>query len=154
MGLVKTIYNVLGGFYMDYNSTFRIISVHKLHKRFKVFLCIFYPLTLLLAIFGKICIKKPDFCNPVLFLLLYSNNASNSSLEIFSFSSKSSAQLSKTPRYSKIISFAFAQESSIMRLISASMVSATPSLQLLVCARSRPMKTSSSSFVQHTQMLS
>ena len=32
MGLVKTIYNVLGGFYMDYNSTNATESVHKLHK--------------------------------------------------------------------------------------------------------------------------
>ena len=32
MGLVKTIYNVLGGFYMDYNSTIPTESVHKLNK--------------------------------------------------------------------------------------------------------------------------
>ena len=41
MGLVKTIYNVLGGFYMDYNSTIPIISVHKLDKSLSFFLCIF-----------------------------------------------------------------------------------------------------------------
>lgn len=43
MGLVKTIYNVLGGFYMNYNSTFLTISLHKLYKSFQLFLCIFSP---------------------------------------------------------------------------------------------------------------
>ena len=43
MGLVKTIYNVLGGFYMDYNSTNHLKSVHKLTKSLKSFLCTFSP---------------------------------------------------------------------------------------------------------------
>ena len=41
MGLVKTIYNVLGGFYIDYNSTIPLKSVHKLNKSFLGFLCTF-----------------------------------------------------------------------------------------------------------------
>ena len=41
MGLVKTIYNVLGGFYMDYNSTIPLKSVHKLNKSSVNFLCNF-----------------------------------------------------------------------------------------------------------------
>ena len=41
MGLVKTIYNVLGGFYNWYNNTFVYESVHKLHKNMKIFLYLF-----------------------------------------------------------------------------------------------------------------
>ena len=37
MGLVKTIYNVLGGFYMDYNITNATESVHKLNKKSPTF---------------------------------------------------------------------------------------------------------------------
>ena len=64
MGLVKTIYNVLGGFYMDYNSTNATESVHKLNKSFQVFLCTFSPLIFILAIFGKIMHKKTRFLTP------------------------------------------------------------------------------------------
>ena len=42
MGLVKTIYNVLGGFYMDYNSTNPLKSVHKLNKNSDKILCTFF----------------------------------------------------------------------------------------------------------------
>ena len=41
MGLVKTIYNVLGGFYVLYNSIILKESVHKLHKNMKMFLYVF-----------------------------------------------------------------------------------------------------------------
>ena len=41
MGLVKTIYNVLGGFYVLYNNTIFTESVHKLHKNMKKFLYLF-----------------------------------------------------------------------------------------------------------------
>ena len=41
MGLVKTIYNVLGGFYVIYNNTLSYESVHKLNKNIKKFLCMF-----------------------------------------------------------------------------------------------------------------
>jgi len=41
MGLVKTIYNVLGGFYICYNSTIFIESVHKLYEKIEVFSYIF-----------------------------------------------------------------------------------------------------------------
>ena len=67
MGLVKTIYNVLGGFYMDYNSTNSTESVHKLNKNFQVFLCIFHLSFSFLPFFIKICIKKPGFLRLVLF---------------------------------------------------------------------------------------
>ena len=38
MGLVKTIYNLLGGFYVLYNSIIFTESVHKLNKNIKKFL--------------------------------------------------------------------------------------------------------------------
>ena len=41
MGLVKTIYNVLGGFYVLYNSMIFKESVHKLKKNKKIFLYYF-----------------------------------------------------------------------------------------------------------------
>jgi len=41
MGLVKTIYNVLGGFYDLYNNTIFTESVHKLHINMKKFLYLF-----------------------------------------------------------------------------------------------------------------
>ena len=41
MGLVKTIYNVLGGFYDLYNSTSFRESVHKLHENIEKFLYLF-----------------------------------------------------------------------------------------------------------------
>ena len=66
MGLVKTIYNVLGGFYMDYNSTNPIISVHKLNKTSHGFLCTFHLSFLFFPFSIKICIKKPGFLHLVL----------------------------------------------------------------------------------------
>ena len=39
MGIVKTIYNVLGGFYSHYNSMDMPISVNKHHKISIAFLC-------------------------------------------------------------------------------------------------------------------
>ena len=64
MGLVKTIYNVLGGFYMDYNSTNTTESVHKLHKSLSVFLCTFPPSKFILSIFNKNMHKKTRFFTP------------------------------------------------------------------------------------------
>ena len=64
MGLVKTIYNVLGGFYMDYNSTNTTESVHKHNKRLHLFLCTFSPLIFILAIFYKNMHKKTRFFTP------------------------------------------------------------------------------------------
>ena len=64
MGLVKTIYNVLGGFYMDYNSTNTTESVHKLNKRLKVFLCTFSPLIFILTVYVKNMHKKTRFFTP------------------------------------------------------------------------------------------
>ena len=64
MGLVKTIYNVLGGFYMDYNSTNSTESVHKLNKSFKVFLCTFLSLIFILSTFHKNMHKKTRFFTP------------------------------------------------------------------------------------------
>ena len=61
MGLVKTIYNVLGGFYMDYNSTNPIISVHKLNKRLNLFLCTFSPLIFSISTFYQNMHKKTRF---------------------------------------------------------------------------------------------
>lgn len=61
MGLVKTIYNVLGGFYMDYNSTNPIKSVHKLNKSLHFFLCTFPSPILSLSIFHKNMHKKTGF---------------------------------------------------------------------------------------------
>ena len=122
MGLVKTIYNVLGGFYMDYNSTNTMESVHKLHKRLQLFLCTFLPSNLILSNFHKNMHKKTGFFTPgfvfanfrsIICYLNYtvstsflSKSASNSSLEIFSFSKRSSAQASNTSRCSKMIRFA------------------------------------------------
>ena len=42
-GVLQKLYNVLGGFYIDYNSTIPQISVHKLYKSFHYFLCTFSP---------------------------------------------------------------------------------------------------------------
>ncbi len=64
MGLVKTIYNVLGGFYMDYNSTNATESVHKLHKTLQVFLCTFSSPISNMSIFGKNMHKKTRFFTP------------------------------------------------------------------------------------------
>ena len=64
MGLVKTIYNVLGGFYMDYNSTNTTESVHKLNKRLQVFLCTFSSPIFILSIFDKNMHKKTRFLTP------------------------------------------------------------------------------------------
>lgn len=61
MGLVKTIYNVLGGFYMDYNSTILTESVHKLNKRLQVFLCTFSSPNFIIANFVKNMHKKTEF---------------------------------------------------------------------------------------------
>ena len=66
MGLVKTIYNVLGGFYMDYNSTNATESVHKLNKTLHGFLCTFHFSFLFFPFSIKICIKKPGFLHLVL----------------------------------------------------------------------------------------
>ena len=41
MGIVK-IYNVLGGFYVNYSTIFPFKSVHKLHKSCTCFLCTLY----------------------------------------------------------------------------------------------------------------
>ena len=65
MGLVKTIYNVLGGFYMDYNSTNPIISVHKLNKSLKLFLCTFSSPNFSISHFWQKIHKKTGFFNPV-----------------------------------------------------------------------------------------
>ena len=64
MGLVKTIYNVLGGFYSDYNSIIPTESVHKLNKSLKVFLCTFSPSVFILSIFAKNMHKKTGFLIP------------------------------------------------------------------------------------------
>ena len=64
MGLVKTIYNVLGGFYMDYNSTNATESVHKLNKRLQVFLCIFSSPIFIFSISYKNMHKKTRFFRP------------------------------------------------------------------------------------------
>ena len=75
MGLVKTIYNVLGGFYMDYNSTFLTISVHKLNKSLTVFLCTFLPSNFSFSKKYKNMHEKTEFFNSVfvfrIFLLLF-----------------------------------------------------------------------------------
>ena len=42
MGIVKTIYNVLGGFYSHYNSMDMPRSVNKHHKISRLFLCTSY----------------------------------------------------------------------------------------------------------------
>ena len=64
MGLVKTIYNVLGGFYMDYNITNLLKSLHKLNKSLHFFLCTFsspiYILSILYKIMHKKCIFLPS----------------------------------------------------------------------------------------------
>ena len=117
MGLVKTIYNVLGGFYMDYNSTNPIISVHKLNKSFHFFLCFFpSPFSSISTLLCKYAQKNRVFTLgfwiysvSVTFSLPFSvNNASNSSLEIFSFSRRRSAQRSNTSLCSKMMRFASA----------------------------------------------
>ena len=41
-GVAKTIYNVLGGFYITQYSTLTIISVHKHHKTLYILLCILH----------------------------------------------------------------------------------------------------------------
>ena len=64
MGLVKTIYNVLGGFYSDYNSIIPTESVHKLNKSLKFFLCTFSPSFFILPIFVKNMHKKTGFLTP------------------------------------------------------------------------------------------
>ena len=61
MGLVKTIYNVLGGFYMNYNSTIPLKSVHKLHKSFVNFLCTFTPSNFSISKNHKNMHKKTGF---------------------------------------------------------------------------------------------
>ena len=61
MGLVKTIYNVLGGFYMDYNSTIPTESVHKLHKSLCYFLCTFSSPNFIIALFEQNMHKKTEF---------------------------------------------------------------------------------------------
>jgi len=61
MGLVKTIYNVLGGFYMDYNSTILTESVHKLNKRLQFFLCTFSSPNFIIAKSIKNMHKKTEF---------------------------------------------------------------------------------------------
>ncbi len=72
MGLVKTIYNVLGGFYMDYNSTNLIISVHKLNKSLQYFLCTFSSPILIISIFTQKIHKKTRFFDLVfVFRLLW-----------------------------------------------------------------------------------
>ena len=64
MGLVKTIYNVLGGFYMDYNSTILTESVHKLNKRLQFFLCTFSSPNFIIAKSIKNMHKKTEFFRP------------------------------------------------------------------------------------------
>ena len=129
MGLVKTIYNVLGGFYMDYNSTNPTESVHKLNKKSYVFLCTFLSPIFIVSILCKNMHKKTEFFQlGFVFYIVSSNNASNSSLEIFSFSKRSSAHRSKISRCSKIIRFASTYALSIIAFTSLSMVAATPSL--------------------------
>ncbi len=124
MGLVKTIYNVLGGFYMDYNSTNTTESVHKLHKRLQVFLCIFSTPNFIISKFKQNMHKKTGFFRPGFVFVNFRNyfyasseaasttfsskSASNSSLEIFSFSKRRSAQRSNTSRCSKMMRFASA----------------------------------------------
>ena len=61
MGLVKTIYNVLGGFYMDYNSTILTESVHKLNKSLQVFLCTFSSPNFIITKIHKNMHKKTEF---------------------------------------------------------------------------------------------
>ena len=130
MGLVKTIYNVLGGFYMDYNSTNATESVHKLNKTLHVFLCTFSSPISIISVFGKNMHKKTRFFTPgfVFVNFRHSKSASNSSLDIFSFSKRSSAQRSNTSRCSKMMRFASAYALSIIAFTSLSMVAATPSL--------------------------
>ncbi len=49
---------------MDYNSTFATISVHKLYKSFKVFLCTFSPFTKSMSLFAQNMLKnRADFCS-------------------------------------------------------------------------------------------
>ena len=64
MGLVKTIYNVLGGFYMDYNSTNHSKSVHKLNKSLQNFLCTFSTPIVRISHFHKKMHKKTGFFRP------------------------------------------------------------------------------------------
>ena len=144
MGLVKTIYNVLGGFYMDYNSTNATVSVHKLNKRLHVFLCTFSSPKFIISNFKQNMHKKTEFFRlgfvfvnfrNFFYLKIYtfstvfsSKRASNSSLEIFSFSKRSSAQASSTSRCSKIMRFASAYALSMIVFTSLSIVAATPSL--------------------------
>ena len=73
MGLVKTIYNVLGGFYMDYNSTNPMISVHKLNKSLKVFLCTFPSPNFSISRFMKKIHKKPDYLTRFLYSDAFGN---------------------------------------------------------------------------------
>ena len=50
MGYSKKIYNVLGGFYSNYNITLVQISVHKVNKICKYFLCNYYNLSFSLCL--------------------------------------------------------------------------------------------------------
>ena len=50
MGYSKKIYNVLGGFYSNYNITLVQISVHKVNKIYRYFLCNYYNLSFSLCL--------------------------------------------------------------------------------------------------------
>ncbi len=74
MGLVKTIYNVLGGFYMDYNITNPLKSVHKLNKSLHLFLCTFSSPIYIISNILKNMHKKTGFFQPGFVFVYFRNN--------------------------------------------------------------------------------
>ena len=83
MGLVKTIYNVLGGFYMDYNSTNPLKSVHKLNKSLYLFLCTFPSPIYIISNILKNMHKKTGFFNPVFVSLIFATIVIKECLKFF-----------------------------------------------------------------------
>ena len=67
-GIAKTIYNVLGGFYGYYSIMIPQISVHKVHKNCKLFLCTFYSANFSVFLkYRKSCTKDTIISCRVLF---------------------------------------------------------------------------------------
>ena len=93
MGCSKK-YNVLGGFYINYSITLPPISVAKLSRNILRFFVHFIQ-----SVYSTLCTTSFS-------LFSSSKRASNSSLEIFSFSRRSDALLSRISLFSEIIVFA------------------------------------------------
>ena len=87
-------YNVLGGFYINYSITLPSISVAKLSRNILRFFVHFIQ-----SVYSTLCTTSFS-------LFSSSKRASNSSLEIFSFSRRSDALLSRISLFSEIIVFA------------------------------------------------